>query len=208
VALASRGYQVTAVDESPRMVDEARRRVEQAGVAARVAVHHLGIEALDVLPPGFADAAYSNFGPLNCLEELDRAAQVIGRRLRPGGLLAASVIGRVCPWEIALYASRGDFARVRVRFAHGSVPVPLNGHVVRTRYYTPAEFERPFRAAGFRRVSLRALGLAVPPPYMQAFADRHPALVRALERFDDVAGAWPVLRGAGDHFLIVLSKPA
>jgi len=206
--LASRGYTVTAIDESPGMVEEARRRVERAGLADRVAVHHLGIEALDVMPSACVDAAYSNFGPLNCLDELDRAAQIISRRLRRDGLLIASVIGRVCPWEIALYASRGDFGRVRVRFARGSVPVPLNGHVVRTRYYTPREFERSFQAAGFRRVSLRALGLAVPPPYMQAFSDRHPALVRALGRVDDLVGAWPVLRSAGDHFLVVLRKDA
>ena len=205
-ALAVHGYTVTAVDESPAMVEEARRRVQRAACADRVDVHHLGIEALDVMPQACVDAAYSNFGPLNCVEDLGRAAEVIGRRLRRGGVLIASVIGRVCPWEIALYTSRGDLARARVRFARARMPVPLNGHVVWTRYYTPGEFGRAFRGAGFRRVALRALGLFVPPPYMQAFAERHPALVRTLERVDDAVGAWPVLRNAGDHFLIVLSK--
>jgi SAM-dependent methyltransferase len=171
-------------------------------------VHHLGIEALDVMPAACADTAYSNFGPLNCVEHLERAAQAIGRCLRKGGVLIASVIGRVCPWEIALYAWRGDFARVRVRFVRGGVPVPLNGQIVWTRYYTPAEFERVFRRAGFRRLSLRTLGLFVPPPYMQAFAERRPALVRRLARVDDTVGAWPVLRSVGDHFLIVLRKDA
>jgi SAM-dependent methyltransferase len=204
--LAAHGYTVTAVDESPAMVEEARRRAQRAGCADRVDVHHLGIDALDVMPQACVDAAYSNFGPLNCVDDLERAAQVIARRLRRGGLLIASVIGRVCPWEIALYASRGDLARARIRFARGSVPVPLNGHIVSTRYYTPGEFGRVFKGAGFRRVSLRALGLFVPPPYMQAFAERHPALVRALERVDDAVGAWPGFRNAGDHFLIVLSK--
>jgi SAM-dependent methyltransferase len=204
--LARHGYTVTAVDESARMVDEARGRIERAGLSGRVTVHHLAIEALDELPAGCADAAYSNFGPFNCLEHLERGADAVAHRLRSGGVLIASVIGRVCPWEVVLFASRGDLARVRVRFAGGSVPVPLNGHVVRTRYYTPGEFERVFRAAGFRRVSLRALGLFVPPPYMQAFAERHAALTRALERVDDAVDGWPVLRNAGDHFLIVLRK--
>jgi SAM-dependent methyltransferase len=204
--LGAHGYTVTAIDESPRMVEEARSRVEHANLADRVDVHRLGIEALDMMPGGPADAACSNFGPLNCVEHLDRAAHAVGRRLRRGGLLIASVIGRVCPWEIALYASRGDLARVRVRFARGGVPVPMNGHIVWTRYYTPGEFERPFAAAGFRRVALSALGLFAPPPYMQAFAERRPALVRGLERIDDMVGAWPVLRRAGDHFLIVLRK--
>jgi SAM-dependent methyltransferase len=205
-SLAASGHWVTAVDASPRMVDEARRRVRDAGLADRVAIHHAGLESLDALPLAGFDAAYSNFGPLNCVDDLQSVARAVGRRLRGGGLLVASIIGRVCPWEIALYASRRDLDRIRVRFSRGPVAVPLNGHLVATQYYTPGEFERPFRHAGFRRVSLRALGLLAPPPYLQAFAARHPGLVRALERADDAVGGWPVLRGAGDHFLIVLRR--
>jgi SAM-dependent methyltransferase len=205
-SLAALGHTITAVDASARMVDEARRRVHESGLADRVAVHQLGLDALDALPAAGADIAYSNFGPLNCVEDLGATAGAIARRLRAGGIFIASVIGRVCPWEIALYASRGDLERIRVRFARGVVAVPLNGHVVGTRYYMPRTFERSFERAGFRRVSLRALGLFAPPPYLQAFAERHPALVHVLERADDATGSWPVLRNAGDHFLIVLRK--
>jgi hypothetical protein len=74
------------------------------------------------------------------------------------------------------------------------------------RYHTPGTFERAFKAAGFARVSVRALGLFVPPPYMQAFADRHRPLVERLQRVDDMVGTYPVLRGFGDHFLVVLRK--
>src|SRR5205823_1672165 len=105
-----------------------------------------------------------------------------------------------------LYAARGDWARARVRFAADAVPVPLEGRSVWTRYYAPASFARVFTAAGFTRVELRALGLCVPPPYMQAFADRHPGLIRCLQSIDDAIGAWPGVRNLGDHFLIVLRK--
>jgi ubiquinone/menaquinone biosynthesis C-methylase UbiE len=205
-SLAALGYTITAIDASPRMVDEARRRLRESGVADRVSVHQLGLDALDALPPASTDTAYSNFGPLNCVEDLDATAGAIARRLRAGGIVVASVIGRICPWEIGVYAMRGDLARVRIRFARGAVGVPLNGHVVRTQYYMPRTFQQSFERAGFRRVSLRALGLFAPPPYLQAFAERHSTLVHALERADDAMGAWPVLRNAGDHFLIVLRK--
>jgi len=55
-------------------------------------------------------------------------------------------------------------------------------------------------------VSLRALGLFVPPPYMDAFAGRHPSIFAGLQRVEDLCGGWPVLRGWGDHFLVVLRK--
>ena len=114
-SLAALGHWVTAVDASPRMVDEARRRVQHAGLADRVAVHHAELDRLDVLPAAGFDAAYSNFGPLNCVDDLQTVAAAVSRRLRAGGLLVASVIGRVCPWEIALYLARGPWRRAAVR---------------------------------------------------------------------------------------------
>jgi len=71
---------------------------------------------------------------------------------------------------------------------------------------SPGELERIFAAAGMTRVSLRALGLFVPPPYLQAFVERHTPLVAALQRLEDRVGAWPVMRAWGDHFLIVLRR--
>ena len=206
--LAALGYRVTAADWSPAMVEEARRRVGGAGVSDRVDVQHVGLHEMDRLEPCDArfDGALSNFGPLNCLADLAAAARGIAGRIKPGGVLVASVIGRICPWEMALFAARGDLARAAIRFRRGLVPVPLDGRTVWTRYLQPREFERPFVEAGMRRVSLRALGLFVPPPYMHAFAGRHPDLVAALQRLDDRCGGWPLLRGWGDHFLIVMRK--
>ncbi len=106
----------------------------------------------------------------------------------------------------ALYGWRGNWARLRVRFARQPVAVPLNGRTVWTSYYTPGEFERTFAAAGFTRVSLRTLGLFVPPPYMDRFAARHTSLVARLQRLEDRVGGWPGLRAWGDHFLMVLRK--
>jgi SAM-dependent methyltransferase len=205
-ALGRAGYEVTAIDWSPAMVAEVRRRVARAGLEQRIDVLHLGIQQLDQLPTAAFDAAYSNFGPLNCVPDLADAARQIAGRLAPRGVLIVSVIGRVCPWELALYLSRADWQRARVRFAPDLVAVPLNGRTVWTRYYSPAAFERTFRAAGFTRLSLRALGLFAPPPYLNAFAERHPRLTRVLHRLDDAVGWWPGFRAWGDHFLMVLRK--
>jgi len=204
--MARRGHAVTAIDWSPAMVSEAAARVRSAGFANRVTVRHLGIQEIDCLAPSLFDGAWSNFGPFNCVPDLRSAASLVADRLRPGGVLVASVIGRLCPWEIALFASRGDWSRLGVRFAPNAVPVPLEGRTVWTRYYTPGAFARIFEASGFVRVEVRALGLCVPPPYAQAFADRHPALISRLLAIDDRIGGWPVVRNLGDHFLMVLRK--
>jgi SAM-dependent methyltransferase len=203
---ARQGYTVTAIDWSPSMAEAARRRVRDARLHDRIDVRHLGIHEIDRLAPDVYDAAYSNFGPLNCVADPEAAARLIADRVRPGGVLVASVIGRVCPWEFALYASKGSWARAGIRFARDLVPVPLEGRTVWTRYYTPRSFARLFARAGFSVVWLRTLGLFVPPPYLQAFAGRHATLVDRLQRIEDRIGHWPGVRAWGDHFLIVMRK--
>lgn len=206
VWLAQRGYRVTAIDWSPAMVERARRRTIDVGVDRLVAVHHLGIHQLEQLAEQSFDAAYSNLGALNCVADLAPVASAVARRLRTGGTLVASVIGRVCPWEIARSIGKRQWSRATVRWTKGIVPVPLNRRTVWTRYYKPSEFRRAFERAGFRLRSLRGLGLFVPPPYMQAFAQRHPRTVAALQDLEDRVAAWPGLRAWGDHFLIVMQR--
>jgi SAM-dependent methyltransferase len=204
--LVEAGYTVTAVDWSPAMVAEARRQVARVGVEEHVQVRELDIQELDRLEAGVFDAACSNLGPLNCVPDLARAADLIARRLRPGGVLMASVIGRICPWEIAVFLARRDWRRLQVRFASGFAPVGLNGRTVWTRYYTPREFEQVFERAGFERISRRALGLLVPPPYLEGFTARHGRLVETLWRFEDRIAHLPVARSCGDHFLVVMRR--
>ena len=205
-ALTAAGYDVTAIDVSPAMVAEARDRAQAGEGQARLQVRQLGIHEVERLAPVVFDAAFSNFGPFNCVPDLPDAARQLAARLRPGGVLVASVIGRVCPWEIALYLSRGQWRRATIRFSREAVPVPLAGGTVWTHYYSPREFSRVFEAAGFRCTTLQALGLCGPPPYLGAFAARHPDLAEALQGLDDLVGAWPGLRNWGDHFLVTLRK--
>jgi SAM-dependent methyltransferase len=201
------GYHVLAIDWSPEMAEEATRRIRASGLERRVEVRNLGIHELDGLDAGGFDGAYSDLGPLNCVPDLGAAARRIGQMLNPGGIFAASVIGRVCPWEMALYGLRRDWKRLRVRFSSDFVPVPFYDRTVWTRYYTPSEVERTFAAAGFEREALRSLGLFVPPPYLEGFAARHPAVLRVLEKIEDRVASCPGLRQWGDHFLIVMRKP-
>jgi SAM-dependent methyltransferase len=204
--LAQRGYYVTATDWSPEMVRRTQQRAAVAGLGERLEARHLGIQEIGELPAGAFDAAYSDLGPLNCVPDLDEAARGLAKIILPDGHLIASVIGRICPWELALFTARGNWARARLRFAPGPVPVPLNGHTVWTRYFSPGEFEAVFRRVGFRRLEQRGLSLFVPPPYMDAFAARHPSLIASLARLEQTMGDWPLLRGWGDHFLIVMRK--
>lgn len=206
IALAALGYHVTAVDWSPEMVAQANDAIRARGLQHLATAQVLGIHEIDRLAPGTWHAAYSNLGPLNCVPDLGTAARAIAARLEPEGVFVASVIGRSCPWEWFIYGLRREWPRVRVRYQRGFVPVPLEGATVWTQYLSPTEFVQAFAKAGFQLVRLRALGLAVPPPYLDGFCRRNPALLNMLSRVDDALGGWPGLRHWGDHFLLEMRR--
>ena len=105
------------------------------------------------------------------------------------------------------YALRGDFARAFVRLRRGAVPVSMNGRTVWTTYYTPREFHREF-AQRFELTVYRGLALCLPPPYLVDLYLRFPALGRLLRQLDDHLAGLPLLRDAGDHFLMVMTRRA
>jgi len=206
VRMARAGHHVTATDWSAKMIERTAERAAADGVAERVSALAIGAHELEKLRgDGEYDGAYSDLGPLNCVPDLDAVARECARLLRPGGSLVFTVIGRFCPWEIAHYLRRGKIARASVRFARGVVPVNMNKRTIWTRYYGPREFHRAFRPA-FALEHFRGLCVAVPPPYLTWLRDRHPSWHARLWRLDRRIAGWPVLRGIGDHFLIVMKK--
>lgn len=206
VRMARLGHAVTAADWSPRMIDRTRDRAEREQLAGRVRALNLGAHELDrIEQSGSFDGIYSNLGALNCVPDLEGAAEQCARLLKPGGALVFAVIGRFCPWEIGHYARRRRWQRIRVRFAPDMVAVGMNKRVVWTRYYTPRELYRVFEAR-FTLERFRGLCLFAPPPYLTEFRQRHPLWYERLGRLDRRLAAWPVLRNLGDHFLIVMRK--
>ncbi len=205
--LARQGYRVVAVDWSPAMIERAKSRVAGAGLVGRISVRAVGIHQLDQLRDEKFDCLYSNLGALNCLPDLPALAESCDELLVPRGKLVISVIGRHCPWEILYYLARGNLKRARIRYARGMVPVPLNQRTVWTAYYAPREFYAAF-ADMAELTSYRGLNLFLPPPYLVHWCRRWPRLCATLTWIDDRFGALPVLRNAGDHFLMILTKRA
>jgi SAM-dependent methyltransferase len=206
VRMARLGHRVTATDWSPQMVARTRTRAVRAGLARKVVALNIGSHELQRLDGAARfDGAYSNLGPLNCVPAQAEVARECARLLKPAGTLILSVIGRLCPWELAYYLGQRRWRRAMVRFARGAVPVNLNRRTIWTRYYTPREFYRAYEA-DFRLVHYRGLCVFVPPPYLSAVRERHRGWYERLWRMDRRAAGWPLLRAMGDHFLIILQK--
>jgi SAM-dependent methyltransferase len=204
VHFAGLGYSVTAVDSSMEMIAKTRRRAQRSGVVDRIKVRQLAAQDLAEIKDSF-DAIYSDLGPLNCVPDLGKFARAAAGLLIPGGLLIVSVMGRYCPWEMAFFASKGNLKEAQRRLEHAPVPVPLAGGIVWTRYYSPCEFADACQQ-DFDLVTYRALGLFLPPPYLLRWYERARPLMRPLAWLDRHLNHVPLLRDAGDHFLMTLRE--
>ena len=172
----------------------------------RVRALYVGAHQLDrVHETAQYDGAYSNLGPLNCVPDLGHVSRECARLLKPGGRLVFTVIGRICPWELAHYLRLRRWSRATLRFSRQVVPVGMNRHTIWTRYYRPREFYRAFQPY-FTMEHFRGVCVLAPPPYLTGFQERLPRWFERIWRLDRRLAGWPLLRGMGDHFLIVMKK--
>jgi SAM-dependent methyltransferase len=204
---AAQGFSVVASDWSGEMVARTRARAETLSLTDQLKTHHLGIQELERLRTDPVDLIYSDMGALNCVDRLRPVSESCARLLAPGGWFVASVIGRICPWEVAYYLRHRNPGRALVRFRRGMVPVGLEGETVWTRYFTPRQFYRGFEA-DFELVDFRGLNLFMVPPYLDRRLEGRPSLTGGLAWLDAKLGDLPLLRSAGDHFLITLRRRA
>ena len=203
--LASRGVSVLACDASARMIDVAERRKGLQVPSLSLAFRVLRNEDLGLLASSSCfDGVLSNFSGLNCVADPSQVALNLGRLVRPGGSALICISTRVCLWEIAWYAARGNFKKA-FRRVRGRTIAQLDGISVPVWYPTIREMRRAF-SPSFRLRSIRAVGLFVPPSYVESWARGHQRVLAALEATDRVFAAWPLLRCVGDHVLLEFER--
>jgi SAM-dependent methyltransferase len=202
VHLARSGVRVLATDPAEAMVRETRAKAERTGVAARVTTRALDAGRLDdVELDGPFDGAFSNFGALNCVEDLAPVSAGLSRHVRPGGRVLLCLMGRYVPWEWAWFLWRGDRRSAFRRLAPGGTVWRGLG----VSYPPLRELRRVF-APGFRFTGARAIGAFVPPSYVEATAARHPRLLAALDALERSVEAVPPLPSLADHVLLELER--
>lgn len=203
--LARRGISLTACDASSAMVAVAERRKSLEAAAAKLEFRVLANEELQKLRGQcIFDGAFSNFSGLNCVADTREVASNLGLMLKPGAHLLICLSTRICLWEILWYLAHADL-RKAFRRTGGHTIAQVEGVSVPVWYPTIGRTQRTF-APWFRLRSVRAVGLFVPPSYVEAWAHRHQGLVAALVKMDRLFARFPILRGMGDHVLLQFER--
>jgi len=205
--LAQRGVRVVACDCSAQMIAVAARRIQQNGLQELVLPVVLSAENLHTLSADeMFDGAFSNFGALNCVEDLGRFARDLARRVKPGGTALLCWMGPCCVWEMIWYLAQGNREKAFRRLHREGVAAKIaDGAFVRVHYPTVTLLARTF-VPEFRLKSIKGVGVAVPPSYIESWAQRHPRLLQLCERADLLMGRCPGARVLADHVLVRLQR--
>jgi ubiquinone/menaquinone biosynthesis C-methylase UbiE len=201
--LMQRGVRVHGIDASPEMVRIARSRgvdAETLGIEhfGEHCGEHCGEHSGRLEDDGCFDVALSNFGAINCVEDIEALREPLARLVRPGGYLAICVIGRFCLWETAWGLFRAQPAKAFRRWRKSA----MSSLGIRVYYPSSKRLEAAFHPR-FTLVNWCGIGLSVPPSYVTGL----PAgVLRKLDAFDRRVAHWPWLRGLADHRLFVFVR--
>jgi ubiquinone/menaquinone biosynthesis C-methylase UbiE len=206
IALARRGFRVTGIDISPKMIEHAKRKAEQDHLQ-NVSFLHGSFERLSEVFDQPADLVLSNFAGLNCSVDLSVVAREVGCIISPGGFLLAVVMPRFSFWESLSYFLRGQWRGSIRRFRKQTTATGFRGKTFIVHYHSPTSFERAFQP-WFDVRQLIGVSIFSPSPQSMSFYRSYPRLVRWLERLDDLVAPLPLFRSIGDHYIMVLQRRA
>jgi SAM-dependent methyltransferase len=203
--LAQRGVTVFACDASPQMIAVAERKIQELTNvrAAPVRLHQLRAEEVVSLREyGPFAGAFSNFGVLNCVDDLRPLVIDLAALLRPGASALLCLMGPCCAWEIVWYLAKGKPRKAFRRLRRAGVTAELARHAaVHVQYPGVRSLVRTFFPE-FRFRSVKGIGVSVPPSYAEGWAARSPRLFDFCVRADSALGRCPGIRVFADHILL------
>jgi ubiquinone/menaquinone biosynthesis C-methylase UbiE len=196
---ANQGHRVHCLELSDGMVKQIHKKIKDFGFQDRLTVQQGSYENLNLVKGKF-DYVFSDFGGLNCTDDLRKVTQHLSPLLNNGAIITWVIMPPICPWEI-MWLLKGYFKQGLRRFHKNGVMAHLEGEYFKTYYYSLANIKKAF-GKNFKLMKCEGLGVLSPPPSAKDFVTKHPQLYRSLIRWDEkVRLRFPFNRW-GDHIIV------
>ncbi len=198
IRFAKQGHTVHATDISGGMIKRLNEKVSALSLSDKITVQQISYEQLDKVAGKF-DYIFSNFGGLNCIDDLRKVTQHLPQLLNQNALVALVVMPRIAPWEWA-WMLKGKFKDAFRRFEKNGVRASIDGETFLTYYHSFHSIEKSF-VPQFQMIKSEGLGVFSPPPSASNFVKRYGRVSDFLNRMDrSVSGIFPFNRW-GDHVI-------
>ena len=202
VFFAQHGCKVLATDIAEGMLHQIKKKVEENNLQNEIQVQQLSFHELNKIQSQKFDYIFSNFGGLNCTDDLQSVFAQFSSLLKPNGYVTMVMVSPVCPWELT-YFFRGKWKMAFRRIKKKHVIAHLGGEYFSVEYYSPSEVIKAFPAR-FTKVNLTGLASLLPPPYMENFPKKLPRLFHFLQRVDNTMRKIPPFTWWGDYFILTM----
>jgi len=194
------GNPILATDLSNGMVHEIERKIQAYQLSSIFTCRQLSYDQLNVITDQKFDYVFSNFGGLNCIDDLSKVTRHLPSIMNKGGYVTWVIMPKVCVWEM-LGIFKGNGRKALRRLKKSGVIAHLEGEYFPTYYHSLSDIKKAF-SSSFRFIKSEGLGSISPPPHRDDLAKQHQRLYKGLRKIDAVVrNSFPFNRW-GDHIII------
>jgi ubiquinone/menaquinone biosynthesis C-methylase UbiE len=203
--LLKAGFDLTFVDPSQRMLEQARRAVAAVGERGRTTTFvQAGLEDLAEIADRTLDFATAQGDPLSFCQDPSRALRELARVCAPGALVVLSVDSRVAGVRSLQDSRQPDQLLELLRTGRTAWQGDQRGERFAMKMFDPVELDGLLRHAGFEPLSRIAKTCVVQRQHDAWLEDRatHAALLAAEESVH----ALPHWFGLAGHFQVAARR--
>lgn len=200
---AEQGHSILATDNAPGMLEQLNKKIEDSHLTKYIQTKRCSFHDIDSIQEGPFDHILSNFGGLNCTNDLQDVLKKLSPLLSKNGKVTLMIMPKICPWELIM-AFKGKFKTAFRRFKKNT-PAHIEGTYFACYYYNPSYVMKALKK-DFKVVTLKGVFITVPPEFYQNFVERYPKLFARLCKVDAFIGSVFPFTYCCDHYMITLEK--
>lgn len=203
VYFAEKGHTLLATDNAPGMLAQLDQKINEKELHKNIETLRCSFHNIDAIKDRKFDHIVSNFGGLNCTDNLKDVLGKLAPLLTDSGKVTLVIMPKISPWEL-LVAFKGKFKTAFRRFRK-KTPAHIEGVHFFCYYYNPGYVIRALRQE-FDVVTLKGIFITVPPEFYENFVERYPKLFSFLCRVDKRISRFFPFTHCCDHYMITLQK--
>jgi len=191
---------VLATDLSDGMIREIEKKIQLHSLTSKLSCQQVSYDRLETITDQKFDYVFSNFGGLNCIDDLSKVTKHLPALLNDGAYVTWVIMPRISLWEMA-GALKGNGKHALRRFQKNGVMAHLEGEYFSTFYHSLSDIKKSFDSS-FLFIRSEGLGVLSPPPHRDDLTKKRTGLYSLLRNIDAIVRNLFPFNHTGDHLIV------